>query len=101
MSRAASAWFLAVALCAFLLSWSFLHHGTLQRNQIVDTPVYEGYGDAVMAGKIPYSDFKLEYPPAAVPVFVLPDIGREGGTVAYGRWFGREQAPRGTHAMTG
>ena len=34
------------------------------RDQIVDTPVYERYGDAMADGEVPYRDFRLEYPPA-------------------------------------
>ena len=39
-------------------------------DQIVDTPVYQRYGDAIDDGQVPYRDFALEYPPGALPVFV-------------------------------
>ena len=51
---------------------------------IVDTPVYQGYGDAMLAGEVPYRDFALEYPPLALPVFLLPSLGEDE---AYGRLF--------------
>jgi len=49
-----------------------LHHWFYVRHQIVDTPVYQGYGNAVDHGLLPYRDFPVEYPPGALPVFVAP-----------------------------
>jgi len=49
-----------------------LHHWFYVRHQIVDTPVYEGYGNAIDHGLLPYRDFPVEYPPGALPVFVAP-----------------------------
>jgi hypothetical protein len=37
--------------------------------------VYQRYGDDVRNGLIPYGDFYTEYPPMAVPIFVVPTIG--------------------------
>lgn len=66
----------AVALGVVLLtaSWGLLHVGFYDRNQIIDTPVYQQYGDAMASGEIPYRDFAVEYPPAALPVFALPSL---------------------------
>jgi hypothetical protein len=64
----------AVGALLFLVSWGLLHVGPLARDQIVDTPVYQRYGDAILAGEVPYRDFSLEYPPGALPVFVLPSL---------------------------
>jgi hypothetical protein len=66
----------AVALGVVLLtaSWGLLHMGFYDRNQIIDTPVYQLYGDAMTSGEIPYRDFAVEYPPAALPVFALPSL---------------------------
>ena len=68
---------LALAIGAGLLaaSWSALHLPPFDRYQIVDTPVYQGYGEAIAAGEVPYRDFELEYPPVALPVFWLPTLG--------------------------
>jgi Glycosyltransferase family 87 len=63
---------LAVAL--FTASWSVLHFGFYERDQIVDTPVYESYGEAMADGDVPYRDFRVEYPPGALPVFVVPAL---------------------------
>jgi hypothetical protein len=62
----------ALALGLFLLAWTLLHFGFYERDQIVDTPVYESYGTAIEEGKVPYRDFEVEYPPGALPVFALP-----------------------------
>lgn len=101
MSRAGSALLLAAAVCVFLLSWSLLHHGFLHRDQIVDTPTYAKYGDATARGAVPYRDFRPEYPPAALPMFVLPALGHEGNMDAYDRWFDREMAVCGCLALLG
>src|SRR3984893_4170404 len=101
MTRAAWAALVVVALCLFVLSWSLLHHGSLGSRQIVDTPIYQSYGDAVARGAVPYRDFKLEYPPAALPVFILPSLGHEGHPAAYDRWFDREMALCGCLALLG
>ena len=101
MTRAGSAALVAAALGIFLGSWALLHHGTLGRAQITDTGVYEKYGDAVADGQVPYRDFRLEYPPGAVPVFVLPSLGHEGNRAAYDRWFERLMALCGCLALIG
>jgi hypothetical protein len=64
-----------LAAALFLVAWGLLHHGFYARDQIVDTPVYERYGEAMTHGQVPYRDFALEYPPAALPVFLLPAVG--------------------------
>ena len=76
----------AVGSALFLVSWGLLHQGFYEREQIVDTPVYERYGEAMTGGKVPYRDFELEYPPAALPVFLLPALG-EGDFNDYERRF--------------
>jgi hypothetical protein len=64
----------AAAVAAFVLSWALLHHGFYTRDQILDTPVYQTYGDWMADGRIPYRDFRPEYPPLALPVFVIPSV---------------------------
>jgi uncharacterized membrane protein len=78
----------AVALALFAGAWAVLHRGWFARGQIVDTPVYENYGDKMVHGDVPYRDFSLEYPPGALPMFVLPSFGHEGDLHAYDRTFG-------------
>jgi hypothetical protein len=101
MSRAGWAALVAAALGLFLGSWSLLHHGTFARGQITDTGLYEAYGDAMTRGQVPYRDFRLEYPPGALPVFVLPSLGHEGNRDAYDRWFDRLMALCGCIAIVG
>jgi hypothetical protein len=77
-SRPADRGWLALAillgLATFLVAWSVLHSGHWQRAELVDTPVYEGYGDAIVRGELPYRDVVPEYPPLALPVFALPSL---------------------------
>jgi glycosyl transferase family 87 len=70
--RAAQA--VALGLVLLTASWGLLHVGFYDRNQIIDTPVYQHYGEQMLDGKVPYRDFAVEYPPAALPVFVLPAL---------------------------
>jgi hypothetical protein len=44
----------------------------LQRGQLSDVTVYEGYAGFVRNGDLPYRDFAFEYPPAALPPILLP-----------------------------
>jgi hypothetical protein len=91
----------AVAICALLGSWALVHHTTPQSKLIVDTPVYERYGDDVVHGLVPYRDFRLEYPPGALPMFILPALGHTGDSAAFDRWFDREMALCACLAMLG
>ena len=70
-----------VAAALFLVCWGVLHTAWYDDGEIVDTPVYLGYGEAVEDGAVPYRDIRLEYPPGALPVFVLPALvsDDEGG----------------------
>jgi hypothetical protein len=61
---------LGVAL--FLAAWGTLHYGFYTHRLLLDTPIYETYGDATLRGDVPYRDFAVEYPPGALPVFILP-----------------------------
>ncbi len=101
MSRAGSAALFVAAVGLFLASWSLLHHGTLARGQITDTGLYQAYGDTMAHGRLPYRDFRLEYPPGALPAFVLPSLGHEGDRAAYDRWFDRLMALCGCFAIAG
>ena len=67
-----------VAVVLFLVVWGVLHRGYFTSHPIVDTPVYERYGSAMDDGKVPYRDFAVEYPPGALPVFLIPALGDAG-----------------------
>src|SRR5204863_3074732 len=90
-----------VALAVFGGGWALLHHGFYKRGQIVDTPVYQHYGDAMVNGQVPYLDFSVEYPPAALPVFLLPAIGDHQDAATYQRNFERLMVICGLLAIAG
>ena len=77
------------AAAAFLLAWALLHGGFWDDTEIVDTPVYERYGDWMVEGRVPYADFRPEYPPLALPAFVVPSLvaGADAGQTEYRRAF--------------
>ena len=39
-----------------------------------DLPIYEEYATMILDGEIPYRDFTMEYPPGAIPMFVVPAV---------------------------
>jgi hypothetical protein len=90
-----------VALAVFGFAWALLHRGFYARDQIVDTPVYQRYGDAMLDGQVPYLDFRVEYPPAALPVFLLPAIGDGHDERTYRRHFERLMVLCGLLAISG
>jgi 8-oxo-dGTP pyrophosphatase MutT (NUDIX family) len=77
------------AFLAFALGWLALQHGFYRDEQIRDTEVYQRYGDWIAEGRIPYRDFRPEYPPAALPAFALPSLAAGTGATQdeYRRWF--------------
>ena len=68
--------FAAIAL--FVVAWTLLHVGFYKHKQVIDTPVYQRYGNAIADGKVPYRDFGVEYPPGALPMFALPGLAKPG-----------------------
>jgi glycosyl transferase family 87 len=86
----------ALAIVVFAGSWAALHRGFYRHSQIIDTPIYERYGDAMANGHVPYRDFGLEYPPAALPVFLVPSLlTHKGDLDAYQRGFEGEMLALG------
>jgi hypothetical protein len=70
----------ALVVAAFFIAFGALHYGFWTRNLLMDTPIYERYGDAIVHGsKLPYRDFGVEYPPGALPVFAAPSLGARPG----------------------
>ncbi len=63
-----------LAAAVFLVSWGLVHRFFWAHGTLVDWPVYEQYARAIKAGSVPYRDFAVEYPPGALPVFVLPSL---------------------------
>jgi 4-amino-4-deoxy-L-arabinose transferase-like glycosyltransferase len=70
----------AVSVGVFGASWwilNWLLHGLSFYGSLIisDDPVYQRFAEAIAAGQMPYRDFPLVYPPAAIPVFVIPSLG--------------------------
>lgn len=82
-----------IAAAAFTAGWWLLGvlaaGGFFGSLMISDTPVYLEAGDRIVAGLIPYRDFPMEYPPAALPIFLLPSLltPAAGDVAAYTRIF--------------
>jgi uncharacterized membrane protein len=71
--RTASTALLAAVLVGVV--WALLHVGWYAHGQLTDYGVYKKYGDKIVnTHAVPYRDFPMEYPPAALPVFVLPAL---------------------------
>lgn len=95
LDPAASAWASETTLvaslvaAAFLVAFGALHYGFFKRSPLMDTPLYERYGDSMVhAHRLPYRDFNVEYPPAALPVFAAPALAAAPGDFSrYARWF--------------
>jgi len=75
-TRVVAAAFAAVVL--FGVAWSLLHVGFYRRDQVIDTPIYQRYGNAITDGKVPYRDFAVEYPPGALFAFTIPGFAEPG-----------------------
>src|SRR5262249_33485967 len=60
---------LALLAVAFTVELALRTSGDIGRS---DLRVYQPSGSAIVSGEVPYRDFSLEYPPGALPMFVLP-----------------------------
>src|SRR5438034_325406 len=78
-----------LVVSAFLVAFGALHYGFYTRKTLLDAPLYERYGDAIVHhGRVPYRDFAVEYPPGSLPVFAAPSLAAPAGQFArYARLF--------------
>jgi 8-oxo-dGTP pyrophosphatase MutT (NUDIX family) len=73
-NRASAVVITAAALLLFAVGWVALQDGFYARAQIRDTLIYRYYGERMARGDVPYRDFRVEYPPGALPAFVIPAL---------------------------
>jgi hypothetical protein len=90
-----------LAAGGFLVSWGLIHHGPYAGGQLIDTPTYASYANKTRAGLVPYRDFAVEYPPLALPAFLIPSLiaGNASDFSAYGRAFELLMAACGASVM--
>ncbi|HEX3807364.1 MAG TPA: glycosyltransferase 87 family protein, partial [Gaiellaceae bacterium] len=63
----------AAAGALFLACWGLVHLWFWSHGDLVDWPTYQLYGTAIVHhGQVPYRDFAVEYPPGALPTFIVP-----------------------------
>lgn len=63
----------AVAVASALFGFSFYALiAWLEQGQLSDVLVYVHYAHLMRGGAVPYRDFRFEYPPAALPIMLLP-----------------------------
>jgi uncharacterized membrane protein len=63
----------AAAGALFLACWGLVHVWFWAHGDLVDWPTYQLYGTAIVHhGQVPYRDFAVEYPPGALPAFIVP-----------------------------
>ncbi len=74
-----------LAMGGFIASWLVIHHGWFTHHLLQDTTVYAHYSGLMKRGQVPYLNFKFEYPPLALPLFLIP------GWVAGPSWHVYEQ----------
>ncbi len=97
MTRARWVVLAAASAALFLGSWTLLHQLWYRSaGEIVDTPGYETYGDAIASGKVPYRDFAVEYPPGALLPMLAPELTASRGDFGeYGHSFEKWMAGAG------
>ena len=75
----------AIGLIVYLFGVAHVWYGL---HDISDTTIYADYAARMAQGLRPYVDFPVEYPPLAIPLFVIP--GHSGNVASYSDWFNVE-----------
>lgn len=76
----------AVALPLFLLGCTFCVGGLAKNEWPGDVGHYHYLGQRVLDGDVPYHDYYVEYPPGALPAFVVPAAISETHYVKTFKW---------------
>jgi hypothetical protein len=80
----------AAIVVVFAVAWSVLMSVRLATNA-TDVPLYHAYGEAIRHGHVPYRDFPVEYPPAALVPFAVPALTASelrGYRIGFEVWIG-------------
>lgn len=77
---------IALSIPLFVLACAFSVGGLVKHEWPGDVPHYQTFGERMMNGEIPYHDFYSEYPPGALPTFVLPAAISEDHYVGGFKW---------------
>jgi hypothetical protein len=65
----------AVGVALFLLACFAPVIGLYTEEVPADIKLFRTFGERTLGGEIPYDDIFIEYPPAALPAFILPSLG--------------------------
>ena len=76
----------ALGLLVFAIATAAPNVQFRDAENVGDTHLYQEYGEKVRNGKVPYADFYLEYPPAAIPVFVAATTGSSERYATHSKW---------------
>ena len=74
---------LAAAALALLVLTAALTWSRADDASSWDVPLYQSFGDRMADGAVPYRDFRIEYPPGALPAFLLPSLVAPDGDPVY------------------
>jgi hypothetical protein len=76
-ARLAAAALLPLLLASLALALVLGSGAWYRIDDVSDVGLYLAYGARILEGSWPYRDFQVEYPPLALPLFVLPALVRD------------------------
>jgi hypothetical protein len=75
ISRSRTVLAVTISAVGFAISWYLLHRGWYALDHLFDTREYNRDARLILSrGQTPYLNFKLEYPPLSIPLFLLPRL---------------------------